>query len=375
MKSAKVALIKCESYNSEKVYKAVKRGLKLLGGIEKFVNKDDKILLKPNLLLSRDLISPHPSVFEAIIRILRENKYKKLSYGDSPGFGSLKSVAEKNGLKQVADKYKVKLANFREGKMIKVPNAKINKEFNIAKGVLNSDSIISVSKMKTHQLTGITGAIKNQYGCVQGFEKKTLHAKYPSVTSFSKMLVDLNLFLRPKLFIMDGIIAMQGNGPSGGEPYQMNFILISDDPVALDTVFCELINLKPKYIPTIVYGDACGLGNMNNIKLLGDKLEVKKDFDVQRYSLMEKRMGFMGVLDPLLKKPVINPEKCIRCGTCVKVCPVKEKAVNFKDGDKTKPPIYDYSICIRCFTCQEMCPANAISVKTPLLGRILLYRK
>ena len=372
MEKSKVAVIKCNSYDKEEVYKAVKKGIGLLGGLKKFVNKKEKILLKPNLLLSRDLISPHPSVFEAIIRLLREKEYEKLFYGDSPGFGDPETVAEANGLKQIADKYKVKPSNFKEGKKTIFPKARVNKEFNIAKGALAADSIISVSKMKTHQLTGITGAVKNQYGCIQGFEKKAFHTKYPSVTSFSKMLVDLNLLLKPKLFIMDGIVAMQGNGPSGGDPYQMNYILISDDPVALDTVFCKLINLKPTHIPTIVYGDACGLGNMSNIQILGDKLEIKKDFDVQRHSLMGKKPSYMGVLEPLLKKPVIDPEKCIKCGTCVKVCPVEGKAVNFKD--KKEPPIYDYSKCIRCFTCQEMCPEKAISVKTPFLGKILLYR-
>lgn len=62
------------------------------------------------------------------------------------------------------------------------------------------------------------------------------------------------------------------------------------------------------------------------------------------------------------KKPYIEPERCIRCGICVKSCPVPDKAVDFRKG-RENPPVYDYKKCIRCFCCQEMCPEKAIQVK------------
>ena len=77
------------------------------------------------------------------------------------------------------------------------------------------------------------------------------------------MLVDLNHFIGPKLHIMDGIVAMEGNGPTSGDPVQMNVLLASTDPVALDTVFCHLIDLKPELVPTNVIGTQQKLGTSN----------------------------------------------------------------------------------------------------------------
>jgi ferredoxin len=73
----------------------------------------------------------------------------------------------------------------------------------------------------------------------------------------------------------------------------------------------------------------------------------------------------------LAPRPFVVAERCTKCGTCVKVCPVSPKAVTFPDGDATRPPRHDYAICIRCYCCQEMCPERAIEVKTPLLGRLI----
>lgn len=72
----------------------------------------------------------------------------------------------------------------------------------------------------------------------------------------------------------------------------------------------------------------------------------------------------------LVAKPVIIEEKCNQCGTCVNSCPVEGKAVNWSEGNRTKPPVYDYSKCIRCYCCQEMCPEGAIVLKDPILRMV-----
>ena len=86
-------------------------------------------------------------------------------------------------------------------------------------------------------------------------------------------------------------------------------------------------------------------------------------FDVDRRvvrSGMWERLA--KALNIFQKKPYIEPERCIRCGICVKSCPVPDKAVDFRKG-RENPPVYDYKKCIRCFCCQEMCPEKAIQVK------------
>lgn len=382
---SKVVVLRCESYDSEQVFNTLRKGLNLLGGIERFIDKTDKILVKPNLLSGgkpEQLISPHPSVFEGIIRMLTEDNYK-IFYGDSPGFGNPEKVAEKAGLKKVADAYDIPLGEFTKSKTIHFPEGHICKQFEIAQAVLETDSIISLCKMKSHWLTRITGAVKNQLGCVYGLHKNALHGIFPDAISFSKMLVDLSMYLKPKLYIMDGIIAMEGNGPASGNPSPMNVILMSDDPVALDATFCRMINLKPEYIPYIVYGKEYGLGNWctEEIDFLGDSLNsfINRDFDIPRIPVKNEnitsRIWLLKLLRRLvLRKPVIDHEKCTKCGICVAKCPVEGRALNFNCDDKSRSPIYDYSKCIRCYCCQEMCPQKAIDVKTPLIGKIILYR-
>ena len=107
-------------------------------------------------------------------------------------------------------------------------------EFILPKELLEAECVISLSKMKTHALERITGAVKNSYGFVYGKNKAIGHTKYPSADSFARMLIDLNQYVKPRFYIMDGITAMEGNGPGSGDPVAMNLILMSTDPVALD---------------------------------------------------------------------------------------------------------------------------------------------
>jgi Pyruvate/2-oxoacid:ferredoxin oxidoreductase delta subunit len=229
--------------------------------------------------------------------------------------------------------------------------------------------------MKTHALERITGAVKNSYGFIYGRNKAIGHTKYPSADSFARMLIDLNRYVKPRLYIMDGIVAMEGNGPGSGDPVNMNVLLISEDPVALDSVFCSLIHLKPQMVPTNFHGEKMGLGSWKSecIELLTPEGEISIEEAVRRYGNPDFRVDRRAVrngtwerlakaLNIFQKKPYIDEKKCARCGICVESCPVQGKAVNFKNG-KAKPPVYDYKKCIRCFCCQEMCPKKAIRVK------------
>ncbi len=114
--------------------------------------------------------------------------------------------------------------------------------------------------MKTHQLERITGAVKNTFGCVYGVNKGASHAKFATAEVFAKMVADLNRLVVPQIHIMDGIVAMEGNGPQSGDPKEMNVILVSKDPVALDAVFCCLVDLAPELVPTNVSGSEQGVG-------------------------------------------------------------------------------------------------------------------
>ncbi len=380
MNKTKVAIIRCDTYSNENVYQSVKKGMELLGGINQFVKKGEKILLKPNVLVGdkpEKVTTTHPSVFRAVAKILSENQID-LYYGDSPGFGNPENQLRKSGFTKIADEFNVKLADFVNGEKIEFHNSPFNKKFTIAKGILKSDGIINICKMKTHGLTRITGAVKNTFGCIPGLLKAEYHVKMPNVFDFAKMLVTLNLYLKPRLHIMDGIVAMEGNGPRSGDPINMNVILLSKDPLALDSVFCKLIKMNPEFIPTFKPGKEWGLGTYldEDIDIVGDNINdlINEKFIVKRKPVKNvTNSNVVSFLKNLVSpKPVIDKEKCTKCGVCVEVCLVEGKAVNWNEGDKSKLPIHDYRKCIRCYCCQELCPHKAISIKTPLLGKILL---
>ncbi len=397
---AKVVLLRCESYHEIEVKKAVERGINLLGGIDQFVKKNDKILLKPNLLigdLPEKCTTTHPAIFRAVAeifqtamhanhdlttnnmqaRIVPSNEDLRLRYGDSPAFGSPLAAAQKCEIAGIAEKLKIPLADFIHGQEIVFTKGKQNKKFVIAQGVLEADGIISLPKLKTHGFEKLTGCVKNQFGCIPGLLKAEFHIKLPDPVDFARMLVDLNNFVCPRLYIMDGIWAMEGNGPRGGTPKAMNLILMSTDPIALDATVCRIISLNPELVPTIYLGYEAKTGTYkeNEILLLGDDISTFKapSFKVDRSTIIRyhpnKILSFFS--RHLVSKPVIETDKCIKCGVCVMICPAKPKALNWQGDDKRLFPQYAYALCIRCCCCQEMCPEKAIFLKKPLFRKAL----
>lgn len=377
MKS-RVVLIPCASYEKEQVYEKLKKGLALLGGPERFARKEEKVLLKLNLVRGAQAeraVTTHPAVAEGLARIFWEQGYRHLAAGDSSGFGSPIKIMQELGLSAAFEKYGTEMKEFREAVRTEFPEGIHAKQFMLAGDVLGADALISVCKMKTHALEYITGAVKNQYGCVQGFHKAKGHTMYSDPVSFARMLGDLNRLVKPRLYVMDGITAMEGNGPTSGDPVQMGLLLLSEDPVALDSVFCRLVHLDPELVPTNVQGERMGLGTWRteNIGLLTEEgpmelAEAVRRFGNPAFRVKRNRdrvrgwMGAVGIFKFFRRRPRIRPELCRKCGVCVESCPVEGGAIHFSNGRK-KPPVYDYKKCIRCFCCQEMCPHRAILVK------------
>ncbi len=378
MGKSTVALIGCDTYDEEQVHEAVEAGVNLLGGISRFIKPGENIVLKPNVLLGTNpqkCVTTHPSVFRAAGMMLKKAG-ANVSYGDSSGFGKCEGNAKRADLKQAADELGIVLADFDKGKAVTHKEALLNKRFVLANGVLASDGLISLPKLKTHGLTRFTGAVKNQFGCIPGLLKSQFHVKMPDPYDFATMLVDLNTLIRPRLYIMDGIMAMEGNGPRSGKPKNLGILLFSSDPVALDSVACRIIDLDPAFVPTSEAGERAGLGTyqQQNIEVVGDNIEsfVTKNFDVVRKPPVSVPSGFMRTFlrNQICPRPTIDETLCTNCGTCVKLCPVKPKAVDWYAGDESRPPTFKYDRCIRCYCCQELCPEGAVTIQNPLLGRI-----
>lgn len=381
-----VVLIPIDTYDQAAVDAAVARGVALLGGMEQFIRREEKVLLKPNLLarsLPQKAITTHPAVFSAVCRLLREEGYQHVCYGDSPGSPTTtpEKATDTSGLAAEAAKYGVPLGDFGAGSVVHFPEGKTARSFYLCNAVQDMDAMINICKMKTHALERITGAVKNLYGCITGVNKATGHAHYPNSEVFADMLADLNLCVHPRLHIMDGIVAMEGNGPSSGTPVAMNVLLFSADPVALDSVYAGLIHLDPAQVPTCVSAARAGVGTMDyeEIDIVTPEGSItmaqarekygKADFDVFRGAMRKSLMMKVVPLLPFLQhRPRVDRKKCVGCGVCEEACPVAEKAVHAGNGKKAR---YDYKKCIRCYCCQEMCPMKAIEVYRSPLNKLL----
>ncbi len=381
-----VVLIPIDTYDQAAVDAAVARGVALLGGMEQFIHREEKVLLKPNLLarsLPQKAITTHPAVFSAVCRLLREEGYQHVCYGDSPGSPTTtpEKATDTSGLAAEAAKYDVPLGDFGAGSVVHFPEGKTARSFYLCNAVQDMDAMINICKMKTHALERITGAVKNLYGCITGVNKATGHAHYPNSEVFADMLADLNLCVHPRLHIMDGIVAMEGNGPSSGTPVAMNVLLFSADPVALDSVYAGLIHLDPAQVPTCVSAARAGVGTMDyeEIDIVTPEGSItmaqarekygKADFDVFRGAMRKSLMMKVVPLLPFLQhRPRVDRKKCVGCGVCEEACPVAEKAVHAGNGKKAR---YDYKKCIRCYCCQEMCPMKAIEVYRSPLNKLL----
>jgi len=379
-----VALIKCTEYDTDLIEKKLRQGFELLGGhefLKKLIPKDSVVLLKPNMLSIENkgsIVVTHYAVFEAVIRIISEYS-NNISFGDSPGFGDSRKAAERSGLMEVADRYGVKFEDFKEAVHVKLDNSILCKSWNIAKAAYEADVIISLPRLKTHGMAYYTGAVKNQFGCIPGSQKATWHTRMPDANNFCKMLLDLNTAVGTSFAILDGIIAMEGNGPKSGDPYKMNTLIMGQSLTAVDSVAVRLIGYDdPLDTPVLkeAYDSKWGAVLPGDINILGEKLEdmLAKNFKLCRsggnfYFINPRVTNFLrGMIAP---NPTLIKEKCIGCGRCAKVCPESPAAIEMvKQGDILNPK-WNMKQCIRCFCCQELCPVGAIETKNSNLGKLL----
>ncbi|CAJ35217.1 conserved hypothetical Fe-S cluster-binding protein, C-terminal fragment [Methanocella arvoryzae MRE50] len=189
---------------------------------------------------------------------------------------------------------------------------------------------------------------------------------------FAELLLDLHEMRRPDLVIMDAIVGMEGRGPSAGNPRRIGLVLASKSCTALDFVATHIVGMDPLAVPTVKRAADRNLGpkSLSEIKVHGEGLDsvMVKDFK------LAATMDLSRVPAPLLNlasgmvatRPVIEVQRCRKCGVCVRDCP--PKAMFFSPR---RLPEIDYKKCIRCYCCQELCPESAVSVKVPVLRKVI----
>lgn len=329
------------------------------------------VLLKPNLLSAHDpvkAITTHPALVEAVIRILKDYSCE-ISIGDSPNGvqKNIEDVWQKTGMHEICLKYDVKDKPFERFKSRYVDNLLISSV------VLDADIVINIPKFKTHGLTVLTCAVKNMFGIVPGLRKAAYHGESKTREKFAEVLVRIAEVRKPDLNIVDGINSMAGNGPSGGIKCDTHFLALSPDMHSVDIALCNMLNLDPLHVDTIDAAHRLGLIDLkSDVKILGDidkinfvnfKLPVSYTTNLRKFGWFNFVIGRM--LGAMAVKPEVNKSKCIKCGMCVNICPVK--CISYREGI----PFINNKKCIGCFCCHEACGQNAINLRESLTLRLV----
>ncbi|HEY5563167.1 MAG TPA: DUF362 domain-containing protein, partial [Clostridiaceae bacterium] len=320
----------------------------------------------------------HFTVFEAIVRIVKEYT-NDIAFGDSPGYGDGLKAARRCGILEVAERYGVKYADFSETVHVVLDEALICKSWDVAKVAFDADVVITLPRLKTHALTYFTGAVKNQFGCIPGMSKKTWHARMPEVENFSKMLLDLNSVVKTSFSILEGIIAMEGNGPSNGTPHRMDTLIMGESITAVDSTAVRLIGYEdPTETPVLKVAKEHNYGPVmpSEIEVLGETIESMKATNFKLCRIAKFTTNVSPILTNLIKKlaspnPALTEEKCIGCGRCREVCPEEPKVITMVKKAAGNRPVWNLNKCIRCFCCQELCPEGAIVTRYTKLGKLL----
>lgn len=274
-----VSLVRCESYDKEKVALAVNNVFEHFGGIGNFIKKGSKVLIKPNLLKGCDpetsCTITNPAIIEGVTKKVLEFGATPI-IGDSPAFGSVDKIAERAGFDKFARKYGVEIIELDAPKKVKAYCGKKLFTSTISSKALEVDAIINLPKLKAHTQFYYTAAVKNMYGCVSGKRKACRHLiSNNNIDWFTEMLLANYNAVKPVFTIVDAVMAMERRGPSGGDSKQVSLIISGIDCIAIDRVAAEIININPAISPILKTAKLHGIGeqNLDEIEILGENLK------------------------------------------------------------------------------------------------------
>ena len=329
-----------------------------------------RVLIKPNILgpcPPEMCVTTHPTLVRAAVDYCRAHGAAEIIVGDNPGmtgYGSSDQTARISGIMDAADGCYRNLAH--EPQTVPDPTGK-GAPLPISRDVLEADIVINLPKMKTHVATGMTGAVKNTFGYIVGAAKTRLHAENPSPHDFARAVAAVFALRVPHVSIADAVMAMEGQGPSGGKPRHVGLIIASTDALALDAVICHLMGIDPQRVLYLRAAADMGLGQLDlrQIEVVGDAADPIADF---RPPAIGRGLGtfiarWLSWL--FVTQPRANRAKCVRCGTCAKQCPVDAIAM-------TPCPAIDAAKCISCYCCHEFCKFHAMDLapRSRLLKRL-----
>ncbi len=310
--AAKVGIISCDDYDEMQLQRKIIEGFRLFGGVEKYIGFGDKVFVKPNFIRApRTRDDPpitNPALLYSLCKIIKDLAAKPI-IGDSPAFGTVHRILKKCGYEKKMRELGVKLVQLRRTVEVKRTVAGEEKKFVFSKDIHESDVLINVPKLKVHGQMGMTLAMKNIFGCVPGKRKAWRHMKYgDKEDGFARMIAETFAAFPPAFTILDGIIAMERHGPTGGDPAHIGLLLFGEDCVAIERVIAEILGIEPETLP--VYRAAAGMGigenRLEKIEIVGKPLAEIRPRRLVPSDKTPIRFSIMRVIRSTLKNIWIN---------------------------------------------------------------------
>jgi uncharacterized protein (DUF362 family)/Pyruvate/2-oxoacid:ferredoxin oxidoreductase delta subunit len=347
-------------YRAEDIALAVRRGLaeEQLDGL---IKPGDRVLLKPNLVMAKTpekAVTTHPAVVSGVAMVLKEAG-ARLYLGDSSGFGSFERCLAKSGLAPVLKRFAITPVDFtREKKVVHDPDNLVAKRLELAAAAFRFDHVVNLAKLKTHGMMGSTLALKNFFGFIVGLDKANWHLRAGHDRAlFARIILDIHRQVRPAWNLIDGIVAMEGEGPTGGTPRRAGLLALGKEAAVLDWLVEEWAGF-PGPTPLLVEARKLGLIDPEQIEARGPAADRPlrprlkpapgaEDATVPGQALWRRLF---------VRRPKISATRCHRCEVCINHCPARAMRL---ENDRV---VIDYKKCINCYCCQELCPYGAVTI-------------
>lgn len=377
MKKARVSIVKSDDYNSEEIRKGLIKSFSCHGGLENLIRPKSHVFVKINHLSPpsppEKAIVTHPAFTREVLLLLKQLDVA-ITVGDD-----IQSKEEDgfllSGYRQICNEVGVRLLNLKEAGFKEVScRGKLLKKVFISPLVLEADFILNLPKLKTHSFTVFTGAVKNMFGVIPHGFRHRYHREFIKNDVFSQMLVDIFSCVPPHLTVMDGIVAMEGEGPSTGNPKNVGVIIASEDAVAVDAVASKITGFNPMniYSTQDAHERGLGIGRIEDIEIVGENIQ---DVEVRDFKHSAVAIGlfrrklpsflYAYIQNELTLIPEVIAKKCTACLECVDICP-RGAAKSEEDFVRI-----DKSLCIHCMCCHEVCRFQAIKLKQKSIGKLI----